>query len=133
MTTVRQAGAIVFRVDDGAVHLLLVRSKKDPRIWVFPKGHIDPGESPAETALRETEEEAGVTGELVGPTGRTLSFQSGLEWVEVEYFLIRLIAERASPEGRQKAWVTPEEAIARLSFDNARDLVRAALPLIAES
>jgi 8-oxo-dGTP pyrophosphatase MutT (NUDIX family) len=133
MTSIPQAGAIVYRIDDGEVRLLLVRSKKNPEIWVFPKGHIDPGETPAATALRETEEEAGVTGELIGPTGRTLAFQSGFEWVEVEYFLVRLIAEEDSPEGRQKIWVSPDEAIERLSYDNARDLVRAALPLILNS
>jgi len=129
-TTIPQAGAVVFRIEDDSVRLLLVRSKKDPRLWVFPKGHIDPGERPAETALRETEEEAGVTGELIGPTGRTLAFQSGFEWVEVEYFLVRLIDESASPEGRQKIWVSPGEAIERVGFDSARDLVRAVVPLI---
>jgi 8-oxo-dGTP pyrophosphatase MutT (NUDIX family) len=130
MTAVPQAGAIVFRVDDGSVRLLLVRSRKNPLIWVFPKGHIDPGEAPAATALREAEEEAGVTGELMASTGRTLAFQSGHEWVAVEYFLVRLIAERPSPEGRDKMWVTPDEAIERLSYDNARELVRAVLPFI---
>ena len=131
MMTVPQAGAIVYRLEAGHVYLLLVRSKKDPRMWVFPKGHIDPGETPAVTALRETEEEAGVTGELIGSTGRTLAFQSGAEWVEVEYFLVKLIAERESPEGRQKVWVSPDEAIARLQFENARDLVRAMIPRIS--
>jgi len=129
-TTIPQAGAVGFRIEDDSVRLLLVRSKKDPRLWGFPKGHIDPGERPAETALRETAEEAGVTGELIGPTGRTLAFQSGFEWVEVEYFLVRLIDESASPEGRQKIWVSPGEAIERVGFDSARDLVRAVVPLI---
>ena len=128
----RQGGALVFRTDEGELRLLLVRSKKDPRLWVFPKGHIDPGETPAETALRESHEEAGVTGELIGPTGRTLAFQSGTEWVEVEYFLVRLISEADSPEGRQKIWVSPDEAIERVSFDSARDLVRGILPLIEQ-
>lgn len=120
----------MFRADEGVVRLLLVRSRKNPGIWVFPKGHIDPGESGEDTALRETEEEAGVTSELIGRVGSTLSFQSGGEWVAVDYFLARRLSERASPEGRQKIWVPPGEAIERLSFDNARDLVRAAIPLI---
>lgn len=29
--------------------------------WAFPKGHADPGESPAETARREFEEETGIS------------------------------------------------------------------------
>ena len=121
---------MVFRIDAGPIRLLLVRSKKNPRLWVFPKGHIDPGETASETALRETHEEAGVTGELIGPTGHTLAFQSGHEWVEVEYFLVRFLDEIASPEGRETVWVSPGEAIERLGFESSRDLVRAALPLI---
>ena len=120
----------MFRTDGASLRLLLVRSKKDPRLWVFPKGHIDPGETAAETAVRETHEEAGVTGELVGTTGRTLAFQSGHEWVEVEYFLVKFQNEIASPEGRETVWLSPGEAIERLGFENSRDLVRAALPLI---
>src|SRR5436190_8060434 len=126
-SVVSQGGAIVFRTDGGSVRLLLVRSKKDPRLWVFPKGHIDPGETTAETAVRETHEEAGVTGELLGTTGRTLAFQSGHEWVEVEYFLVKFENEIASPEGRETVWVSPGEAIERLGFESSRDLVRAAL------
>jgi 8-oxo-dGTP pyrophosphatase MutT (NUDIX family) len=130
MIPVLQAGAVVFRADEGAVRLLLVRSRKNPGMWVFPKGHIDPGETSEETAQRETEEEAGVTSELLGRVGATLSFQSGGEWVEVDYFLARRLSEYASPEGREKIWVPPGEAIERLSFENARELVRAAIPLI---
>ena len=59
-----QAGAIVFRADGDRTTVLLVRSKKDPTIWVFPKGHIDGNESERETAVRETWEEAGVSGVL---------------------------------------------------------------------
>ena len=41
---VLQGGAIVFREEGDRLSVLLVRSKKDPAIWVFPKGHVDPGE-----------------------------------------------------------------------------------------
>jgi 8-oxo-dGTP pyrophosphatase MutT (NUDIX family) len=130
MSTVRQAGAVVFRADAGPLRFLLVQSRKSPGLWVFPKGHIDEGESPEQTALRETHEEAGVTSELIGRVGPTLEFQSGLEWVAVDYFLTRWISEDASPEGRQKLWVPPAEAMERLSFESAREIVRTAIVLI---
>ena len=122
-----QAGAVVFRTDGGSVRVLLVRSRKNPGVWVFPKGHLEEGESHADAALREAEEEAGILGTLVGPVGPTLTFQSGDEPVAVEYYLVLLTVDAPSPEGRQKVWLSPDEALDRLDFQNARDLLRAAV------
>jgi mutator protein MutT len=36
-------------------------SKNNPSKWNLPGGHIDPGENPKEAAIRECEEEAGIT------------------------------------------------------------------------
>jgi len=38
-------------------------------IWLQPGGHIDPGEEPPATALREVTEETGLQGEHAGPGG----------------------------------------------------------------
>jgi 8-oxo-dGTP pyrophosphatase MutT (NUDIX family) len=130
MNHVSQAGAVVFRTDGGSVRILLVRSRKNPGVWVFPKGHLEPGESDADAALREAEEEAGISGTVVGPVGPTLTFQSGDESVAVKYYLVHLTADAASPEGRDKVWLAPDEALERLGFQNARDLLRAALRTI---
>jgi len=127
MNHVSQAGAVVFRTDGGSVLILLVRSRKNPGVWVFPKGHLEAGESHADAALREAEEEAGISGTVVGPVGPTLTFQSGDESVAVKYYLVHLTADAASPEGREKAWLSPDEALERLGFQNARDLLLAAL------
>jgi 8-oxo-dGTP pyrophosphatase MutT (NUDIX family) len=121
---VEQAGGIAVRRDGDEWWVLLVRSKKDPALWIFPKGHIEPGESPPETALRETAEEAGVDGELIGPVGDPLEFLSGREPVRVSYFLIRATAEGESPERRKKAWYRVDEADAHLPFENTRQLLR---------
>jgi 8-oxo-dGTP pyrophosphatase MutT (NUDIX family) len=123
---VPQAGAIVFREDDSRLLVLLVRSKKDPTIWVFPKGHIEQGESAAAAAVRETWEEAGVEGELDGAIGAPLEFESGRELVSVEYFLLRARGEQASPEGREKRWLSVEDALNALAFESAREKLREA-------
>ena len=129
MARVAQAGAIVFRTEGDRTTVLLVRSKKDPAIWVFPKGHIDDGESEEETAIRETWEEAGVTGTLGDAVGAPLEFDSGQEPIRVQYFVMRATSDLPSPEGRDKRWLTVDEALATLAFESAREKLREAATL----
>ena len=63
---VLQAGGLVVRRTDGGHAVLLVSSRRDPSVWVLPKGHIEAGESPEQTASREVREEAGIEGDVVG-------------------------------------------------------------------
>jgi predicted NUDIX family NTP pyrophosphohydrolase len=59
------AGILLFRRRDGETEVLLVKPGgpfwrgKDVGAWMIPKGGIEPGEAPAEAALREFEEETG--------------------------------------------------------------------------
>ena len=45
------AGGVVVRATDGELQFLLVEAK-DRDIWVLPKGHIEPGETPEAAAMR---------------------------------------------------------------------------------
>ena len=66
MAFVDQAGAIIVsNGSDGAPLTLLVTAKRNPDHWVFPKGHVEPGETLEVAARREAEEEAGVSGHIV--------------------------------------------------------------------
>ena len=48
--------------------LLLVEEAKGPysKRWGLPKGFVESGELPSNAAIRELEEECGITGEVVG-------------------------------------------------------------------
>ena len=121
-----QAGGIVVRKDGDRRSVLLVRAKKDPSVWIFPKGHIERDETAADAALRETREEAGVDGELVKPIGEPLAFNNGRYDVSVQYFLIRPRSESADTDGREKRWFTVEDALDLLQWDDAKRLLRIA-------
>jgi 8-oxo-dGTP pyrophosphatase MutT (NUDIX family) len=119
----------VFRRDAGTLRVLIVTARQNPRDWIFPKGHIERGETAEAAALREAEEEAGVTGTLVGRAGSS-SFTSGRDTIVVEYFVVAATNSGEPREGRRLAWRTHDEALERLTFDDARELLRKASPII---
>jgi len=59
------AGILLFRQRAGEIQVLLIKPggpfwrNRDAGAWMIPKGMIEPGEAPAEAALREFEEETG--------------------------------------------------------------------------
>jgi len=57
----RGAGLVIYRYlkTKGLPEYLLLQTSYGQHHWTPPKGHVDPGESDLETALRETKEEAG--------------------------------------------------------------------------
>lgn len=63
---VRAAGCVVWRTHPKKANKreVLVIHRPDRQDWSFPKGKVDPGETELEAALREVEEETGVTGQL---------------------------------------------------------------------
>lgn len=63
--TVRSCGAIVI----AAGRVLMVRTRKG---WSFPKGHMEPGETPVQTARREVWEETGIEAEIDSGFSRTV-------------------------------------------------------------
>lgn len=52
-------GAVVFRNIGGEKRFLLIKNKRSAH-WGFPKGHVEPGETEEQTALREVLEETGL-------------------------------------------------------------------------
>jgi 8-oxo-dGTP pyrophosphatase MutT (NUDIX family) len=123
---IRQAGSIVVRLDTKEPQVLLVTAKRNPRNWIFPKGHIEKGETPEQAAVRETREEAGVVGKLIGPAG-VLEYGFLGAKARVEYYLVEFRKEAGPPEdGRQRTWCRLDEALERLSYKNTRKLLRKA-------
>jgi 8-oxo-dGTP pyrophosphatase MutT (NUDIX family) len=119
MNVVRQAGAIAVRKNGAGSEVFIVRAKKNPGDWIFPKGHIEPGESAAQAAVRELLEEGGVIGraeDLIGVS----SMQVGSKDVEVSYFLVRFKELGKAAEERETKWVTFDAADTLLTYDDAR-------------
>lgn len=117
------AGGIVFRRDPDAVRYLLVTARHQDDAWVLPKGHIEDGESPGETAVREVREESGIEAKVIAELGR-LEFDGRRGWIRADFFLMEFQRESdPSTEGRSRAWLTLEEVQRLLTFDDARKLI----------
>jgi 8-oxo-dGTP pyrophosphatase MutT (NUDIX family) len=126
---VEQAGAIIVRRRRGDPRVLLITAKRNSQHWLFPKGHVEDGETLEETALREAEEEAGVRATLIGPAG-IMSFDYEGESIRVHYFLA-VTEDKGRPEKRrQLAWCSFDEAMKQLTFPDARTLLREAWALL---
>jgi 8-oxo-dGTP pyrophosphatase MutT (NUDIX family) len=119
-----QAAAIPFRTG----RICLVTSSSGKR-WVIPKGLMEPGKSAGEIALQEAWEEAGLAGLLQAePAGSYLYSKYGNTY-HVTVFLMQ-VSEVADtwPESmlRQRAWLTPPQAVLRVQEPGLRELIRAA-------
>jgi 8-oxo-dGTP pyrophosphatase MutT (NUDIX family) len=113
------AGCVVFRDDEEKLRYLVISSSTNEH-WVLPKGHIDPGENPETTALRELAEETGVLGEIIQP----LSIQKywmPRENVIIQYYLVRRVGETTPMENRKLFWEEKISALNKLSFEEARN------------
>jgi 8-oxo-dGTP pyrophosphatase MutT (NUDIX family) len=127
---VAEAGAVTFRKNEKSIEFLVLRSKKDPAKWIFPKGHIEQGEIAQEAATRELEEEAGIV-------GRNICFLGALEFLyeqntfNVQYFLHEYIRVKGPGEiGRDPCWYSFDDTCRILSFKECIQLVEKAMKVI---
>lgn len=126
------AGGIVYKIKNDHAVFLLVRPKKQPDEWVFPKGHIEPGERDVDAAVREVEEETGVAARVVAPVG-TVEFDTDREHVRAVFFLMEFIRLGTAQERREMKWVPYAEALGMLTHESNRGLLRTAQDLFVKS
>jgi len=128
----RSAGGLVVR---GATILLI--STQQGRRWQLPKGHIEDGETPEQTAVREVREETGVTGRVVAalPEVEYWYLEKGTLRVHkrVDFFLLEYesgdAADFDAGEVAGAGWFGWDEGLAKLSFENERRVAEQARTL----
>jgi len=131
------AGGVLVRTIRGQPMVAAIRPGGRDRIWALPKGRIDPGESAAETAVREVREETGVEGRLVEKLGDvryvyTASWQGAQGeriFKVVSFFLLRAgrgrigdIDEAMRIEVAEARWLPLEEAPRLLAYGGEREM-----------
>lgn len=124
----RPNAALIFQRSDG--HILICERMKTRGAWQFPQGGLDRGETPAQAAMREGQEEVGFTPEeydIVESRGlyryyypddvqRRVRHKRGRCYVgqEQTYFLCRMRDDAVEPrldnrEFRAYRWILPQD------------------------
>lgn len=116
------AGAVVWRLIDGKLRVLLIHRTKYRDI-TLPKGKVDPGEMLAETAVREVHEETGVRVSLGVPVGVSRYHLASQKQKVVHYWAAEAtedaIRESTFVPNKEVAaieWVSLKKARSRLSY-----------------
>lgn len=127
----KSCGIIVFHEDEEERKYLLLHYPSGH--WDFPKGHIEEGETEKETAARELLEETGIADiEFVEGFRETIDYiyrQKGeLSNKLVVYFLAKTNLQKVkmSHEHKDFTWLPYEAAFNRVTFDNAKNLLKKA-------
>jgi 8-oxo-(d)GTP phosphatase len=121
------AGVVVFR--PGREVLLVHRPKYDD--WSFPKGKLDRGERAPVAAVREVAEETGLRVRLGVPLP-SQRYTASERSKTVHYWTGRCVGDddvsgyRANTEIDRVRWVGYNDALALLTYDRDRDMLRAA-------
>jgi 8-oxo-dGTP pyrophosphatase MutT (NUDIX family) len=134
------AGGVAYRKNDATPEIALIKTASEGR-WQLPKGHVDPGESIEQTALREVLEEAGIRCEIVG------ELESIDYWyVErhgkrperihktVHFYLMRYIygdVNDHDDEVHEARWVEAGKAAEMLAFETEKGVAEKALASIS--
>lgn len=129
MLTIRQAGVIPYRIQQGEIEILLITSARGKR-WIIPKGMIEFFTPASEAAAKEAWEEAGLVGRVITPA---IGSYPARKWnlpCRVEVFLMPVEAVRDDfPEAsfRQRQWLDLPTAIQRVKQPELKRLF-ASLP-----
>jgi 8-oxo-dGTP pyrophosphatase MutT (NUDIX family) len=154
MPVQKSAGAVIFRREprsrinslrgrEGKIYYLLLNyaaiGKVKKTYWGFSKGHIEKGEKEIDTIIREIREETGI---------KDLKFIKGFRQTEKYFFrfkkknLFKIVSYSLAETKTKKIkvsfehlgyeWLPYEEAIEKLTFRNAKEILKKANDFLSE-
>jgi len=133
------AGGVLVRRLRGRWHVAAIRPTGKPEgLWALPKGNLDGGESPEQTALREVAEETGVAGRSDGKLGDVKYVYTRRNgdrvFKVVSFYLVRAsrgrlgdLADEQRVEVAEARWLPLDEAPRLLAYGGEREMAQKAI------
>lgn len=124
------AGGLIFD-DQNRVAIIARHSRSGHLEWCLPKGHIEKGETPQQTAVREVHEETGILGEVIDSIATIDYWFTGTtQRVHklVHHFALKQTGGELTVEGdpdheaEDAIWVRFEDLDGVLSYPNERKI-----------
>jgi 8-oxo-dGTP pyrophosphatase MutT (NUDIX family) len=142
-----QVAVIEPNKDDATAQMAKGKSKKWQKLLLaLPKGLVDEGEKPEQTAVREVLEESGINAVVVVKLGTT-KYVYVRSWGDhervfkiVTFYLLRYLSgeiDSIQPEMRievkRALWIPLEAAAEKLAYSGEKNIVRRALQYLSEN
>ncbi len=114
------------------------RAADGSRVLALPKGHVDPGETPIEAAVREVCEETGIVAEPVCELGESRYWyrrDGRTVGKSVAFFLFEYVEGDIADhddEVEEVRWMGLREALTELSYEGERGMIARAIALLEE-
>ncbi|MEN9517041.1 MAG: hypothetical protein RL733_259 [Actinomycetota bacterium] len=113
-------------------------ASRERLLWSLPKGHIEPGESPEQAAVREVREETGIESEIDKSLGVIdFWFMAGGKRIHktVHHFLFKEVGGTIAPQVSEVddvRWFPLEEIVSKLAYPDEKKLIARSKELLHE-
>lgn len=132
-------GLVVDRSASPPTAALIGRLDRRGRLmWSLPKGHVEPGETREQAAVREVEEETGIAGRILAPLGAIdFWFVADGRRIHktVHHFLMEQVGGQLSADDAEVVeveWVPLADVSSRLAYADERRLMESVPQLLAD-
>ena len=104
-------------------------ASRERLLWSLPKGHIEAGETPEQAAIREVQEETGITSEITKSIGVIdFWFMTGGKRIHktVHHFIFKEVSGELTPqitEVDEVSWFPLSEIVERLAYPDEKKLI----------
>jgi phosphohistidine phosphatase len=125
-----QSAVLAYHELEEGVRIVLITSWSGKH-WIIPKGIVEEGMHPADSAAKEALEEAGVLGQVESQPLGSYQYQKwgGTCTVKVFRFKIEEILDAwAESSVRQRRFVSPEEAVTILREPELKEMIERFFP-----